>query len=529
MTDKEIETKTLIANLDIMLIDSDSESDSDSDNLSENILDLSLSAKKRIKYLEEFLKEFGDSETNQLINRLCTMYTMSGTKLLQEYLFLICTESNIPAILKLIVTNSLCYDGEKCKVGYNALNIVCKDLNITSVPTPSKIKSIVLLMNSEDYKMESLEYFKIIISNKILDCDFRYKTILSLENEEKIDKHFFLEETMTCFFNNVLNFTMYRILAGQYLILKYKKVKETEKVLLEFSLDLELDYNLRADAADVVLRMGTEENKIIARDVIMALGRSDSNTHTIFENAQNVHDEEIENSLNSALEFFSTIKIKNTVNVPYIKKKLLLRFSKESKDKDSIDKIKITMNRITMDRALYSKYNYSLENILIRLWCYIINHESKEEIILRLIEEIQEMSGTCSSGYSTRLVNVISGYGDFEFRISWKDQIIANFSGRLNCRMKNIVTDGPCLYKDLTESKDFTSFEDFQSLVLEEVTLKSNNYSGRKNFLLFFRRNMLSIREEMFKEFIDYIDECDFDLYFRNAISNYETGSRKDF
>jgi hypothetical protein len=56
----------------------------------------------------------------------------------------------------------------------------------------------------------------------------------------------------------------------------------------------------------------------------------------------------------------------------------------------------------------------------------------------RLLEELIEMSGTCSSGFASRLVNVISGFGDFNITISWKDQIIANFSGRLNARINNI-------------------------------------------------------------------------------------------
>jgi hypothetical protein len=56
----------------------------------------------------------------------------------------------------------------------------------------------------------------------------------------------------------------------------------------------------------------------------------------------------------------------------------------------------------------------------------------------RLLEELIDMYGTCSSGFSSRLVNVISGYGDFNLNISWRDQIIANFTGRLNARARDI-------------------------------------------------------------------------------------------
>jgi hypothetical protein len=66
--------------------------------------------------------------------------------------------------------------------------------------------------------------------------------------------------------------------------------------------------------------------------------------------------------------------------------------------------------------------------------------------------------------------------------------------------------------------------EDFQEKVLEEMTVNSNDFASRKNFLKFFRKNMLTIRQELFEEFKNHIQDTDFDLYFRSAISNYETG-----
>ena len=38
-------------------------------------------------------------------------------------------------------------------------------------------------------------------------------------------------------------------------------------------LDNELDYNIRADVADVLLNLGDEKTKSLARDVIILLGR----------------------------------------------------------------------------------------------------------------------------------------------------------------------------------------------------------------------------------------------------------------
>ena len=66
--------------------------------------------------------------------------------------------------------------------------------------------------------------------------------------------------------------------------------------------------------------------------------------------------------------------------------------------------------------------------------------------------------------------------------------------------------------------------EDFQEKVLEEMTVNSNDFASRKNFLKFFRKNMLGIRQELYEEFKTFITDTDFDLYCRAAIATYETG-----
>ena len=156
----------------------------------------------------------------------------------------------------------------------------------------------------------------------------------------------------------------------------------------------------------------------------------------------------------------------------------------------------------------------------------------------RLIEELVEMSGTCSSGFAGRLVNVISGFGDFNLRISFRDQIIANFTGRLNAKAKDIANPLKIdINRKLYCIKEISNLEiptanhnylnalsSFQEEVLEEMSITANDYASRLNFLKFFRKNMLSIREELYIEFKPHITDCDFDLYFRAAISSYETG-----
>lgn len=505
---------------------------SDENNLPSVIMDLSISLKIRITALELHHDKFGTEETTELITKLGMMYTLSGTTLIKDFLYSICTESKIPTTLRLMSAKSLCFFNEKAELGYKALDYICQDLS--NIPTPVKIDAVSILIKCpiDKYHIKARNYFCKIINDIKLECDYRYKTILSLENiTENI---YFIREACLAFVNEEKNMTSYKILASQCLLQKCKMEEKdiinTEETLLSFAQDNDLDYNLRADAADVLLQLGSKDNKTIARDIIILLGRQQGNVRTIFDNAQNVHTIDIEESVTKIITFLSSFPMMTLGKIPitwdYIKKQIedltevyykipeTKETAKEAtkedeKEKikdieDTIEKINVSLNRIYMDRALYSTYNCTIMHILMKIWSYMHKHEHETEMKKRLIQELIDMSGTCSTGFVSRLVNTITGFGEFTLEISWRDQIIANFTGRLNARANKI--------DDLN----------FQEQVLNEMMVSCGDYQARKNFLKFFREEMLNIREEMYEEFKEHITDTDFDLYFRAAISNYE-------
>lgn len=511
-----------------------------SENISDDIVDLSLPIKIRIEYIEEFYRQFGENECIEIISRLSTMYQMSGTKILEKYMYEISVNSNISPFLKIATAKSLIFFDKKNILGYQALNIICKNF-INEIATPCQIDVICLLMQNKKYKKEARDYFCIVINNFDLECDYRYKTILSLETKNIPNTIFFITEATLEFFLHSKNNIFYRILAGQYLLQKCLnnldslQIINIENTILSFSYDITLEYNLRADASDVILKLGSTENKTKAKDIIMLLGKegnkSKEGSKTIFDNAQNVHIDDIEESVLETISFLSTIEIcKKEITFDYVKQEIIKDIDTSKYD---LEKIHISLNRIYLDRALYSKYNCSLVNILLKIWIYMSTHDSQLDMKTRLLEELVEMSGTCSSGFASRLVNVLSGFGDFNLKISWRDQIIANFTGRLNAKARDInnihTIKTHCKlygikigYKNEDELKE--ELELFQGKVLEEMMIASNEYCSRINFLKFFRKNMLGIREELYEEFKTHIDDTSFDLYCRSAIANYETG-----
>lgn len=547
------------------------------ESLSEIIMDLGSPPETRLGAINLFYDKYGQETILELINRLSTMYTFSGTKILEKYLYEMCVKSDISSFLKIKCATSLCYFDPEREIGYNALDSVCKNMG-KDVATPCQIDAVCLLMRHKKFKTKAKNYLCVITNDQDIDCDYRYKTILSIEGKGIKNCQYFIKEVTMTFFDNPGNRTLYRILAGQYMMHKSKLLdrerKKIEGVIMEFTQDPNLDYNIRADAADVILRIGSEDNQKIARNIIMMLGREGGKNLTIFDNAQNVHIDEIEESVIDALEFLSSIDMKTVTGVPgtpvitfgYVKKQIDDMLAKEAPKKmekmtsdeeehnERVDRISVALNRIYMDRALYSKYNCTLLYILLKVWTYITSHESEQEMRKRMLQELYEMSGTCSTGFASRLVNVISGFGDFNLRISWRDQIISNFTGRLNARARDIT-------KSVDEYKNFRLYckniankeddakedtirqellsernkqkenktpeqqlEEFQDKVLCEMSLDSDKFKSRKNFLRFFRKNMLSIRQELHKEFKAHIPDTDFDLYFRQAIAKYETG-----
>ena len=603
----------------------------DETKLSKYIMDLSLDQKIRINALEMYF-ENNKEESIEIISRLTGMYQFSGVRTIQNFLITICTENvKIDVLLKLECAKSLLSfteyeediakddddelksikeesnnqikerNSKRLEIGYNALNVICSlIIVIKEFPTPCKIDSVFLLMEWQTYKEQSNTYFKLIINNLDLNCDYRYKIILSLEKRIKDDTKdyymYFIKNACLDFLSNEENKIMYRILSAQYLLQNCKdyitqnEVENIFKTLYSIAENEDNEYNLRADAADTLLRFGNTEYKNKAEEVILLLGRIDGNVRTIYDNAQNVHCKEIESSVLEALEKILSIDTMlledKIIEFQYVKneiKEILLleipevenkfekgclncqtvitsdKFCSETCDSMYLkhSKIYAALNRIEMDRTLYSKFNSNLGNVVVKLWSYIKTNEFREEMVKRLLEELEDMSGTCSSGFISRLVNVLSGFGEISFKISFTDQIISNFIGRLNkyariinddtspfrkeklydvielyiysnnilirypniSSMKKIINE---YLKTGREEKIEMILDDFSEKVLNEMCLDPNKFNDRRHFLLFFREYMLRIREELYEEFKDYVSDTEFDLCIRKAITVYE-------
>jgi hypothetical protein len=564
-------------------------------DLDKIIFDFSIDENNRIDALLQYYKQTEFNNFVEIIYRLSSMYQLSGTKILEQYLFNI-SQLDISSFVKLEAIKALLgfeeyYDNdnnndeikEKNKKrknnGYVCLDKLCN--NFEDLPTPCKLESIYLLMESELFIDNANRYFCLFINNNTTNSDYRYKCILTIETKNNIfNKKYFIHNSCINFLYNIENDIQYRILAGQYLLQKIElndeERKSIENIILDFAKNENIEYNRRADAADLLLKLGSENNKIEAKNIIIELGKNGKNIKTLFDNAQNIHSEEIEQSSMEILNYLSNLPLMKINDefiefnyvyneiIKLIKNKELIICEKICKHKKckncnscnkktfnnyfcskicseyytNYEKILLSLNRISMDRMLYTKYNNSLSGILLKIWTYIENNEYKDEMKKRLLEELQDMSGTCSSGFASRLINVISGFGEFNIRISWEDQIMSNLTGRLNKFAQQIIDKSSIyytkyreqireIYKNIPEiyNLDFDDIiQEFAYNVINELTTNSSDYIARKNLALFLRVTLPIIKEELYQEFKEYMTDTDFDLYMRKSVMMYESG-----
>ena len=436
------------------------------------------------------------------------------------------------------------------------------------------------------YKEYGGEFFNRFINTKTLDSLFRYKTIMSLKtlftmrkmetpkkDHEQLDcdlKHF-QTSALLSFIRNTENNVNERILGCQYLLTQ-PCTNEYYNTCIATIIDICEDdthpYKSRADAVDIVLKYG---DKNVGKDLLnklIILGNNNKTPLNIYQNPQNAHSETIEESANKILETIISIpliKIENKeIDYEFVRREV------------SIDKTLMTLERIDLDTALYTKFNTSLKSALVFMYSFICTQEMELGKILtqRLIEELSESSGLCSTGIFERIMNTVSGFvGDLKITISFEEQIHGNLTGRLNARIRNIL-GGACLHSTIEKfcncnehvcvysyHKKFSEHRlkriketacgdcyycngekcshvckketenssgnsscavEFMSLILEEMIIPTIEYEKRRNFLKFFRYVLPYIIEELKEEFKPYIEDATFELYMRRAILAYE-------
>jgi hypothetical protein len=413
--------------------------------------------------------------------------------------------------------------------------------NDVSVLIMNRVEATRYLLYSEDN--ENIKIVKRcllgIVKSKEYDSFKRYNIIASFISKAGLRTIFnnailnvsynepLLALLQKAFFSDEDNDSRSRILSGQWLLQSSQEATTVEEKtnigekLLDIANGITIrinkkDYdddkemeedikNIKADSADVILRLGTPDQRNKARDIINILGISSSGGLSnkiggVYNNAQNVHDDSISESVNvfidkiilentDMLDDFSTVQAEVT--------DLVYNSNLKTKARNAVFK---ALNRIAIDTATFTKSKVSMPEIFQHVWMRIKKNSRSEELKMRLIEELSEMSATCSSGHAARLVNVFSGFDD-TIKISWETQVVNNVSARFNARLKNLNDN------DLKET-------------IIMGMMESADKEDKDAYLKFIVDNTEALRIELYKEFVEegYLRKKEFEEYFNEGI-----------
>ncbi len=165
---------------------------------------------------------------------------------------------------------------------------------------------------------------------------------------------------------------------------------------------------------------------------------------TVYEDKQNVH------TLNSSVIYVLENLCAKYKEISSFPETMIndcienIRTELITKHRDQRYIINSGIDYIKTNIATFGKQQITMANALLALWLFIIEHKDREELEKRIIEELKEMHGLCTTGHVARLMNVIQGFTDDEklfIRISNQEQCNAVIKTYLNKRLSNCNDD----------------------------------------------------------------------------------------
>ena len=395
---------------------------------------------------------------------------------------------------------------------YDCFEQVAKD---SSCEFDHRVEAIRFLYANIDTRETALALLKDLVQEMTITSKKRYEAIASFTpktgirsfmNMHKIlipyDENFVLP-LQKLFFSNKENQVEYRILAGQFLLQNKRDVYNVSNSLLEIARNDELSENIRADAADVVLRSGVRVSS--AEEILYHLGNKKP-INDVYSNSQNAH-----SFSSQVLNFVEKIQseFEPEENLEDSFHQVYSRIRNLCTDKERQGKVKRSIDRISIDGSLFTTKRLSLTEIFVLVFRKIQASQYRKELETRLVEELEDMADTCSTGHINRLVNIFSGY-ELNFRISWFDQIKANLKARLEKRIK--------------EASD--------QRVWEAAAVVHTNFAEEEDikvYTSFTQKAFPEIQKELYSEFVEegYLSSELFHTYFSKAVIEWEVSQDK--
>jgi hypothetical protein len=296
----------------------------------------------------------------------------------------------------------------------------------------------------------------------------------------------------------------HRIQAAAFLFKSTEVVGKEDIALVEGELmaigkTVTLAENTRADALDMLLR-NSRTKAAEAYAILQELGYDTSTKRfkTIYDCSQNVHNESVQASVARAIVSLVSEESVYGIDMETVFKEINTYI--EDRPPEIKYAIRKALHRTITDPSTFTDAKITLGQLLCAVYNRIQTFPTSEEYLLRLLQELEEMADTCSSGFAARLVNVLSGSGEYQVvTVSWEDQIKSNIAGRMMKRIRDLP-DGA--------SKDDVTMGMMADCEPQE----------KAAYERFMEQHKSSLYKEMYSEFVDggYLKHKEFDQVFEN-------------
>jgi len=204
---------------------------------------------------------------------------------------------------------------------------------------------------------------------------------------------------------------------------------QSQRYLKEVAEDEKRDEQIRAEAADMLTRLGTPNFREVGKRVIEQLGGPLREKKTLYNDEQNVHEIVYQKALEELFD-----KVKDTVD-KYPIDEVLHHLRTQQRD-DACE----SLERIVLDTATY--HGHTMAKILQYVYAYIQVSANKLELENRFIEELLEMRGWCSTGHVVRILNILTGFDEsIQLTVDVKKELKAAVFARLGFAMKKLPID----------------------------------------------------------------------------------------
>jgi hypothetical protein len=411
----------------------------------------------------------------ECIKTLSLRYEYTQHYKLLEVLNLICESEEVPVI---VIMNLYIYFNFYDKL-VNYLKIKLEKNSLFLVENATLIWNFLEnYLNDNNINKNAVELIQKFIECKQLDNKFKYNCI----------RYSLLLPQVLVSFINTLEVGVYMIYCLQLyknqsffdvsFILNIYEVKYKHLTFVSKN-TIENENNL-ADFADYLLTIDNTECYNLGKSILETLGKYDD----LYNSKQNVH------MLNvNVNEFVDFLKMKLS-NIILLTTKLTFE---EIRIKCVTNTQLNALDRIEMDNSRLQ--NVELPQLLNIVYNFIINSEYKDELLNILLSELEDMSGTCTTGHYYRLINVLSGYYNF---------VNANPVLELRSVIKNRLTK--CI-----ESDDI-----LKERVVDAIIDKDEN-----KLMILLYAYLEKIKNEMFIEYNNIITFEKIEEELRNVFISY--------